>query len=75
MAPGQNGGSQILYHRLIRPLVQKIKPNVEKAAGNSKINMFIYLSNTILFFQLKFIRIRIQAATTTKSNMISRRTI
>jgi len=34
MAPGQNGGSQILYHRLIRPFVLKHHPKIDKHIQN-----------------------------------------
>lgn len=41
MAPGEKGGSRILYDRLIRPLVLKYRPDIEKKLKEGKLNIFI----------------------------------
>ncbi len=37
MAPGEKGGSHVLYHRLIRPFVLKHHPVVDKHIRDGKI--------------------------------------
>ncbi len=41
MVPGSKGGSQVLYHRLIQPLVAKHRPTAHES--NQKGNVYIYL--------------------------------
>ena len=40
MAPGEKGGSHILYQRVIRPFVLKHHPIVDKHIRDGKINFF-----------------------------------
>jgi len=40
MTPGQKGGSQVLYQRLIRPFVLKHHPNIDKSFQQG--NVYIY---------------------------------
>jgi hypothetical protein len=43
MRPGQNGGSHVVYDRLIRPLVSTHHPTVEKNTRDGNINLSVFI--------------------------------
>ena len=46
MAPGDKGGSQILYHRFIRPFVLKHHPVIDKHIRDGMIDNICILSSS-----------------------------
>jgi len=53
MAPGEKGGSHILYQRLIRPFVLKHHPVIDKHIREGKTDFFGENKNLILIFLAK----------------------
>ncbi len=61
MMPGSKGGSQILYHQLIRPFIVKRQPSVDQSfpEGNVYIYLFIQQVTFYIYFFLQPIIIQI----------------
>jgi len=61
MMPGSTGGSQILYHQLIRPFIVNRQPSVDQSfpEGNVYIYLFIHQVTSYIYFFLQPIIIQI----------------